>query len=385
MPFADTSRGKFFWRQDGASARPALVLLHPALSDHSVWDRMVPFLTDHFRVIRIDLPGHGATPHKVQGGGIADLAFDVLSVMDSIGIANALCCGVSIGGLIGLSMGAAAPDRISGVVASLRCEDFDTALHAGRGQSEAGAAELVDTYFEAFATGECDKLAMWLDPLRQAMLSTTPEGYRELASAHSSADLAQLVKDCPAPGVLLLSGDTDRGPNWPDHAGISTMRWDAGLVPPIEAPGALATVVARLHDRIQPDGVGLDPARNGERVRREVLGDMWVDRSLAARDSWISDYQDYATQVAWHTIWSRKGLDYRTRRLLVLALTAALGRWEEFRFHVRLGIERGSLTVQDVKEVSLQTGLYAGVPVSNTAFNEARSIFADLGITFAGA
>jgi 3-oxoadipate enol-lactonase/4-carboxymuconolactone decarboxylase len=133
---------------------------------------------------------------------------------------------------------------------------------------------------------------------------------------------------------------------------------------------------------MQADGAGLDPARNGERVRREVLGNAWVDRSIAARDGWICDYQDYATEVAWHTIWGRKGLDYRTRRLLVLALTAALGRWEEFRFHVRLGIERGSLTVQDVKEVSLQAGLYAGVPVSNTAFNEARAIFADLGIVF---
>jgi 3-oxoadipate enol-lactonase/4-carboxymuconolactone decarboxylase len=106
-----------------------------------------------------------------------------------------------------------------------------------------------------------------------------------------------------------------------------------------------------------------------------------VDRSIANRDAWIADYQDYATEVAWHTIWGREGLDYRTRRLLVLALTAALGRWEEFRLHVRSGIERGSLTIQDVKEVSLQAGLYAGVPVANTAFAECAALFREMGLT----
>lgn len=385
MPFAATRSGRLYWRQDGASSRPAVVLLHPVLFDHTVWDRLLPFLVDHFRVIRIDLPGHGASLDQPRDCAIGDLADDILAVLDGAGIDRTLVCGLSLGGLLGLAMAAAQPHRICGVVAGFGSDDFDADLWKGRSApySDMAVDELIDGFFDtAFSRQDRDRLATWLDPLRQAMSSTSLDGYRKLAACHASADVSRLVAGCEVPGTIVVTGNEDFAPQWWDQVGFSIDRSAAGSLPPIEAPGELAGILGRLSDRIQPDGEGLDPARNGERVRREVLGDAWVDRSIAARDGWICDYQDYATEVAWHTIWGRKGLDYRTRRLLVLALTAALGRWEEFRLHVRLGIERGSLTVQDVKEVSLQAGLYAGVPVANTAFNEARAIFAELGISF---
>lgn len=385
MPFATSGRGPIYWRQDGASNHPALVLVHPALFDHTVWDRMVPFLVEHFRVIRLDLPGHGVSPDRANNNSAAGFAADVLAVMDSAGIERALVCGLSLGSVVGLTLAANEPDRVCGVVAALCEGDFDTNWLAHRSVPDHGTSveASVESYLErAFSAPQREQLAQWIDPLRLAMLSTTPDGMRHAAACQAASDLSQLLAECKVPGTVLLAGACSDTGSWRHRSALQVVRTTGRCLPPIEAPGELAMAVARLHDRIQPDGAGLDPARHGEKVRRAVLGDTWVDRSIAARDAWICDYQDYATEVAWHTIWGRKGLDYRTRRLLVLALTSALGRWEEFRFHARLGLERGSLTIQDIKEVSLQTGLYAGVPVSNTAFNEMRAIFSEMGISF---
>ncbi len=101
-------------------------------------------------------------------------------------------------------------------------------------------------------------------------------------------------------------------------------------------------------------------------MRRAVLGDEHVDRALATSPS--PDFQDLLTQYAWGTIWARPGLDVRSRRLLPIAIAAALGRWEEFRLHVRTGLAR-ELEWCDLEEVLLHTAIYAGVPAANTGFH----------------
>ena len=100
------------------------------------------------------------------------------------------------------------------------------------------------------------------------------------------------------------------------------------------------------------------------RVRRSVLGDAHVDKSLQSATT-TPEFQDFITRFAWVTIWTRPGLDVRTRRLLVLAMTAAMGRWEEFRLHVRTGLAH-ELEWCDLEEVLLQAAVYAGVPAGNT-------------------
>jgi 3-oxoadipate enol-lactonase/4-carboxymuconolactone decarboxylase len=84
------------------------------------------------------------------------------------------------------------------------------------------------------------------------------------------------------------------------------------------------------------------------------------------------------TRIAWHEVWGRAGLDERTRRLLVLAVTASLGRWEEFSLHARAGLTQGGFSRDELKEVLMQLAIYAGVPAANTAFAHARHIIADL-------
>jgi 4-carboxymuconolactone decarboxylase len=113
----------------------------------------------------------------------------------------------------------------------------------------------------------------------------------------------------------------------------------------------------------------------GLRTRRSVLGDGYVDRALERRNDFNGEFQDLITRYAWGEIWTRPGLDQRTRRLLVLAMTVALGRQEEFKLHLRAAIEHG-VAKDDVKEVLLQAAIYCGVPAANTAFHLAEEVFA---------
>jgi len=108
----------------------------------------------------------------------------------------------------------------------------------------------------------------------------------------------------------------------------------------------------------------------GLRVRREVLGDSHVDRALAARSPLTEDWQDLLTRYAWGEIWTRPGLDRRTRSCITVALLVALNREEELRLHLRAALNNG-VTVEELKEVLLQTAVYCGVPAANSAFRVA--------------
>lgn len=116
----------------------------------------------------------------------------------------------------------------------------------------------------------------------------------------------------------------------------------------------------------------------GLAVRRKILGDAWVDKSLAARTPFTTDFQDMITRNVWNEIWNRPGLDHKTRRLLVVAITASLGAWEEFRLHVRAGLEQKGFSEDELKEVLLQVAAYAGAPAANTAFAEASKVIESL-------
>ena len=115
----------------------------------------------------------------------------------------------------------------------------------------------------------------------------------------------------------------------------------------------------------------------GQRRRREVLGEEWVEQSQQSRTEFNGDFQDLIARSAWQEIWLRDGLDDRTRRLLTIAITAALGRWEEFRLHVAKGLENDGFARDELKETLLQLAVYAGVPAANTAFKEAQRILAE--------
>jgi 4-carboxymuconolactone decarboxylase len=108
----------------------------------------------------------------------------------------------------------------------------------------------------------------------------------------------------------------------------------------------------------------------GNRVRREVLGDEYVDRQTAPSE-FRRPFQDYLTRTAWGSVWTRPGLDRKTRSCVTLAVLTALGRTGEIPLHVRAALRNG-LTEEEISEVLLHTAVYAGVPAARTAFEIAE-------------
>ena len=114
--------------------------------------------------------------------------------------------------------------------------------------------------------------------------------------------------------------------------------------------------------------------------RRGVLGDAWVDKSIANRNSFNIEFQALITRYAWGEIWTRSHFDERTRRVLVIGTLVALGQWDEFRLHVRAALAEGGFSPDDVKEILLQQAIYCGVPAANHAVKEASAIIEELGL-----
>lgn len=114
----------------------------------------------------------------------------------------------------------------------------------------------------------------------------------------------------------------------------------------------------------------------GLEARRKVLGCAHVDQVLARTIDLTAEFQDLLTRYAWGEIWTRPGLDDRSRRILVLGTLVALGRWEEFRLHARAAIDEGGFSAADLKEIVLQQAIYCGIPAANTAFEALREVIA---------
>jgi 4-carboxymuconolactone decarboxylase len=104
----------------------------------------------------------------------------------------------------------------------------------------------------------------------------------------------------------------------------------------------------------------------GERTRREVLGDEHVDRALGGASEFAAPFQEYLTKVAWGEVWARAGLDRRTRSCLTIALLTALKAESELPMHVRAALRNG-VTPEEIREVIIHAGLYAGIPTANAA------------------
>ena len=109
----------------------------------------------------------------------------------------------------------------------------------------------------------------------------------------------------------------------------------------------------------------------GMKVRREVLGDEYVDRAEAARTPFNSEFQDLLTRYAWGEIWTRPGLDRRARSLVTISMLVALNRPEELALHLRAAANNG-VTAEELKEVLLQSAVYCGIPAANSAFKVAK-------------
>jgi 3-oxoadipate enol-lactonase/4-carboxymuconolactone decarboxylase len=204
---------------------------------------------------------------------------------------------------------------------------------------------------------------------RRTLLATDPAGYAACCAAIRDMDQRPLLARIATP-TLVISGDLDVGMPWDGHGGPLTtaipnataVRLPAAHLSNLERPRAFSRA---LLDFLVP--APADRREAGMAARRAVLGDAHVDRAVAATTGFTQAFQQLIADVPWGTIWTRPGLDHRTRRMLVLTTTAAMGRWEEFRLHLKSGLEH-ELELCDVEEMLLQLAVYAGIPAANTAF-----------------
>jgi 3-oxoadipate enol-lactonase/4-carboxymuconolactone decarboxylase len=392
MPFALSHGARIYWRADGAADKPVLVLLTSIGTDLSLYDPVVPLLTPDFRVLRIDTRGHGASDAPAGDYTLDLLADDVLAVMDAANAPKAAICGTSLGGMIAMALAPKAPERILGLVLACTSPAMDPAVWDQRLAliRDQGLSAIVEAVLDRFfSLGFRAQHPEGVETVRAGLLAQNPDGYRGCGAAIRDMALLDRLPAITAP-TLVLTGAQDVATPFEGHAerivaavpGARHVQIGGAHLLSLEAPsafaGAVRSFLAEALDGTAIRDAGEALFQAGLKNRRKVLGDAWVDKSLAKRTDFTADYQAMITRYAWNEIWGRPGLDHRTRRLLVLAICASLARWEEFRLHVRAGLEQGGFTQDELKEVLMQTAIYAGVPAANTAFTEAGEIIATL-------
>lgn len=376
MPFAESDGCRIYYRLEGAAGKPLLVLVHALGTDHGMWDSQMPALLSRFQVLRLDLRGHGASDAPAGDYSIAQLASDVLAAVDATGHARFAYCGLSLGGMIGQWLGAHAGGRVERLVlanTSPRMADpsaFDARRATVLGQGMRAIEDAVmQRFFSARTLASANPAA---ESVRAVLLATDPVGYAGCCSAVRDMDHRPLLGRIQAP-TLVIGGDQDLSTPWVGHGDLL-----AAGIPGARAAQLAATHLSNVERPSSFTGALFDfllPATEdtldaGFAVRRQVLGDAHVDAAIAGATEFTREFQEMITRYAWGAVWTRPGLDPRVRRQLVLAMTASLGRWEEFRLHVRTGLA-AELEMVDLKELLLQVAVYAGVPAANTAFQVA--------------
>ena len=379
-----------------------LLVLGPSLgtSAGTLWAACADRLNDAFDVLAWDLPGHGhnrAVPDEPFT--MAELAAGVLAVVDEVQHQRGdpgrpfSYAGDSVGGAVGLQLLLDAPRRV--IAAALLCTGArigDEAVWAGRiGQvSVSGTAVVVEGSAQRwFGPGFLEREPDVAAQLLQALQQTQDDGLPQVCGALAAFDVRDRLAEIDAP-VLAVAGSHDAVTppaglrEVADGVRDGRLRRARRRRPPGPGRGpARGGRPARRHFLGETGATGPDDTRTvrelydaGMAVRREVLGDAHVDRATADATDLTRDFQQLITQYAWGGIWTRPGLDRRSRSLITLTALVARGHHEELALHLRAARDNG-LTVEEIKELLLQTAIYCGVPDANTAFRIAQQTLAD--------
>jgi 3-oxoadipate enol-lactonase / 4-carboxymuconolactone decarboxylase len=375
LPFATVRNTRMFYRLQGNAGRPVLILSHSIGTDQSMWDLQVADLLPHFQVLRYDTRGHGASDTPAGDYSVEMLGSDILGLADTLGISEFAFCGLSMGGAIGQWVAAHAPERVTHLVLANTSSQFVPRANWDARIAtvlKGGMTAIVDVVMPRFFRPETlAKKNPYAASVRSVLLGTDPVGYTGCCAALRDLDHGELLPKIKAP-TLVIVGDHDVSTPWSGHGerlvlgipGAKALHLAAAHLSNIERPRSFTTALLEF---LLPPHTSAESLQTGFEVRRAVLGDAHVDNAIASTTDFTREFQELITSYAWGTIWSRPELDWRTRRLLVLAITASLGRWEEFGLHVRAGLA-SELELCDLKELLLQIAVYAGVPTANTGF-----------------
>lgn len=408
------------YRFDGPEDAPVLVL-GPSLGvTWHMWDRQIPELSQHWRIFRYDLPGHGGAPAH-PAAAVTDLADRLLATLDSVGVQRFGYAGCSIGGAVGADLALRHPHRVAAlalVAASPRFGTADEFRRRGVVVRTNGLEPIARTSPERwFTPGFAAAQPAIVEWAVQMVRTTDPGCYIASCEALAAFDIRAELPRIGVPTLVLVGAeDKVTGPAEARNlvAGIPDAR--LALVPgashlaPVEQPAAVTDLLLMHFSTAWQDTLASIPVpsspgfaapfapvvpvaeitaavvlpdasptgrsdryERGMKVRREVLGDAHVDAASAASDGFTDDFQELLTRYAWGEIWSREGLDRRSRSCVSLTAVVASGHLGGLAQHVRAALRNG-LTPVEIKEVLLQTAVYCGVPAAGAAFEIAQSV-----------
>jgi 3-oxoadipate enol-lactonase/4-carboxymuconolactone decarboxylase len=299
-----------------------------------------------------------------------------------------LYAGDSVGGAVGLQLLLDQPERVAAAVllcTGAKIGDEETWPDRIGQVSASGTPVLVSASTERwFGPGFLDRRPEVGSALLHALQQTDDEGYVQVCGALAAFDVRDRLAEI-AVRVLAVAGTHDVSTP-PERLREIAEHVQDGRFVELDGVAHLAPAEApeRVTGLLRQHFLGEEPAPGDDRtlrevrdaglvVRREVLGDAHVDRATAGATDVTRDFQQFITEYAWGGIWTRPGLDRRSRSLITLTALIARGHHEELALHVRAA-RRNGLTVDEIKELILQTAIYCGVPDANTAFRIAQGI-----------
>ncbi len=391
MPFAIRDGVRLYWRADGHPDRPVLLLLNSVGCDHAIWDEVVRALSGRFRLLRMDTRGHGASDAPAGDYTIPMLAADAFAVLDAAGAKKAAVAGLSLGGMTAMQMAVSAPERLTAVAICNSSAEIPAQFWLDRVVTvrTKGLPAMTDAIMSRwFPPAVLAANPPYLATARSTFEALDPNGYAGCCMAIAGLAVKESLPGIRLP-TLVVVGSLDQAtpaatggePIAAAIPGAKLVSLPTGHISPLERPDALAAALAEFlaQDADSAVAAGRDALFDrGIANRRAVLGDAWVDRALAKQGGFAWEFQQLITRFAWSEVWGRPGLDHRTRRIIVLAITIALGRWEEFKLHTRSALQQQGLTEDEVREVLIQSAIYAGVPAANTAFHMVEEMLAEM-------
>ena len=253
MAFATNDGVRIYWRLDGAADKPVLVLLNSIGTDLSLYDAAVPHLLPAFRLLRVDTRGHGASDAPAGDYTLDLLADDVLAVMDAAGVAKANVCGVSLGGMIAMTLALKTPERIDSLVLACTSAAMDAvgwsrriALIRAEGMAAVTDMVLGRFFSDAFRATHSEAV----ETVRTGLLALSVEGYTGCGAAIRDMDLLDRLPDVVAP-TLVIGGLKDVSTPLEGHGdrivsaipGARAMMLDTAHLPCLEDPMAFAGAV----------------------------------------------------------------------------------------------------------------------------------------------
>jgi 3-oxoadipate enol-lactonase/4-carboxymuconolactone decarboxylase len=357
-------------RLEGPDGAPVVMFSNSLGTTLEMWDDQAVALGDRYRVLRFDTRGHGRSPVPPGPYTVDELADDALELLDHLGIERVLFCGLSLGGAIGMTIAARAPERIERLVLAATALEFGPAE-----QWHERAATVRSDGMDAIAPAAIER---WFTPdapadVREkfdAMLrSSDPDGYAASCEALAALDLRGRLGGVRVPTLTVAGVDDPVTP--PGKLAAITAEIPGARSVVIE--GARHIVNAEQADRFTLVLSAFLAEGAGMRTRREVLGDAHVDRAIAGTTDFTADFQAFITRYAWGEIWTRPGLDRRMRSAITITALVAHGHENELAMHIRAALRNG-LTPDEIKEILLQSAIYLGVPAANSAFAIAKRV-----------